>query len=49
MQTAKGDGMQLMDQHLSEMLKAKIITGEEAYRCCVDKKAFEQYMPKEPR
>ena len=49
MQTAKGDGMQLMDQHLMEMLKAKLITGEEAYRCCVDKKAFEQYMPKEPR
>ena len=46
MQTAKGDGMQLMDQHILDMLNAKLINGDEAYRCCVDKKAFEQYLPK---
>jgi twitching motility protein PilT len=46
MQTAKGDGMQLMDQHILDMLNAKLINADEAYRCCVDKKAFEQYLPK---
>ena len=46
MQTAKGDGMQLMDQHILEMLNSKLINCDEAYRCCVDKKAFEQYLPK---
>lgn len=48
MQTAKGDGMQLMDQHILEQLKAKTISPEEAYRCCQDKKAFEQFLPKKP-
>ena len=46
MQTAKGDGMQLMDQHILELLKAKHISGEEAYRCSIDKKTFEPYLPK---
>jgi len=45
MQTAKGDGMQLMDQHIMELLKAKHISGEEAYRCAQDKKAFQPYLP----
>ena len=48
MQTAKGDGMQLMDQHLMDLLKARHISGEEAYRCAIDKKAFEQYLPAQP-
>jgi len=47
MQTAKGDGMQLMDQHVLDLLKAKVITPEEAHRCCNDKKAFEQFLPKQ--
>jgi len=38
--------LQLMDQHILDMLNSKLINGDEAYRCCVDKKAFEQYLPK---
>ena len=45
MQTAKKDGMQLMDQHLLDLLKTKMVNPEEAYRCAVDKKQFEQYLP----
>lgn len=45
MQTAKKDGMQLMDQHLLDLLKTKKVNPEEAYRCAVDKKQFEQYLP----
>ncbi len=33
MQTAKGEGMQMMDQHILELLKSKHINAEEAYRC----------------
>src|SRR5512137_1885073 len=44
-QTAKKDGMQLMDQHLLDLLKTKQINPEEAYRCAIDKKQFEQYLP----
>lgn len=43
-QTAKKDGMQLMDQHLLDLLKTKQVNPEEAYRCAVDKKQFEQYL-----
>jgi len=49
MQTAKGDGMQLMDQHLMDLLKARHIGGEEAYRCSIDKKLFEQFLPGQQR
>jgi twitching motility protein PilT len=45
MQTARKDGMQLMDQHILDLLKTKRITPEEAYRCCSDKRQFEQYLP----
>jgi hypothetical protein len=31
------------------LLKTKQINGEEAYRCCLDKKAFEQYLPAQKR
>jgi twitching motility protein PilT len=44
-QTAKKDGMQLMDQHILDLLKTKTIGPEEAYRCAQDKKMFEQYLP----
>ena len=44
-QTAKKDGMQLMDQHLLDLLKTKRVNPEEAYRCATDKKQFEQYLP----
>lgn len=44
MQTAKKDGMQLLDQHLLDLLKTKRVNPEEAYRCAVDKKQFEQYL-----
>ena len=46
MQTARSDSMQLMDQHIQELLKAKHISGEEACRCALDKKAFEPYLSK---
>lgn len=44
MQTAKKDGMQLMDQHLLDLLKTKKVNPQEAYRCAIDKKQFEQYL-----
>ncbi len=47
MQTAKKDGMQLMDQHLLDLLKTKKVNPEEAYRCAIDKKQFEQYLPQD--
>ncbi len=47
MQTAKGEGMQLMDQRILELLKEQKITPEEAYRCAVEKRSFEQYLPKQ--
>jgi twitching motility protein PilT len=40
MQTAKGDGMQLMDQHILELLKSKHISGEEATVVRLIKKPF---------
>jgi twitching motility protein PilT len=46
-QTARRDGMQLMDQHLLDLLKMKRIDAEEAYRCAIDKKQFEQYLPRQ--
>ncbi len=46
MQTAKGDGMQLMDQRLMELLKEKKVSPEEAHRCAVEKRTFEQFLPK---
>jgi twitching motility protein PilT len=45
MQTARKDGMQLMDQHILDLLKTKQISPEEAYRCCNDKKQFEAHLP----
>jgi len=45
MQTARRDGMQLMDQHILDLLKTKQISPEEAYRCCSDKKQFESHLP----
>jgi twitching motility protein PilT len=44
-QTARKDGMQLMDQHLLDLLKTKRVTPEEAYRCAHEKRQFEQYLP----
>ena len=47
-QTAKKDGMQQMDQHLMELLKGEKINADEAYRCAIDKKQFEPFLPKDP-
>jgi len=47
-QTARKDGMQLMDQHLLDLLKTKRILPEEAYRCAQEKKQFEQYLSESP-
>jgi twitching motility protein PilT len=40
-QTGRGEGMQLMDQALMELLDAKKIDGEEAYRFSANKSLFE--------
>ena len=47
MQTGKGDGMQLMDQHLMSLLEKKTVTATEAYKCANDKKTFEPMRQKE--
>jgi twitching motility protein PilT len=47
-QTARKDGMQLMDQHILDLLKTKKILPDEAYRCAQDKKQFEQYLAEKP-
>jgi len=44
MQTAKKDGMQLMDQNILDLMKMKRVTPEEAYRCAQDKKMFEPHL-----
>jgi twitching motility protein PilT len=43
-QTGRKDGMQLMDQHILDLLKTRKILPEEACRCAQDKKQFEQYL-----
>ncbi len=45
-QTARKDGMQLMDSHLQNLLDEGKITVQEAYRCAVDKRSFEARLPK---
>jgi twitching motility protein PilT len=46
MQTSKQMGMQTMDQSLTDLMKSRKITPEEAYRRAFDKKSFEQYKPR---
>ncbi len=46
-QTARGEGMQLMDSHLMSMLDEGKITATEAHRCAVDKRTFESRLPKD--
>lgn len=48
LQTGRGDGMQMMDQCLMELLKAKTVTPDEAYRCAVEKRTFEQFLAHKP-
>ncbi len=47
MQTSKQAGMQTMDQSLMDLVKSRKISPQEAYRRAFDKKAFEQYKPRE--
>jgi twitching motility protein PilT len=47
-QTAKKDGMQLMDQNILDLMKMKRVTPEEAHRCALDKKQFEQHLSQPP-
>lgn len=44
-QTSRKDGMQLMDQNILDLLKTRRVSPDEAYRCAIDKKQFEQYLP----
>lgn len=46
-QTAKNEGMQAMDAHLTELLNTRKISVEEAYRCANDKRTFEEKLPKD--
>ncbi|NOZ68698.1 MAG: type IV pilus twitching motility protein PilT [Deferribacteres bacterium] len=46
MQTAKGEGMQLMDQAIMEFLMQKKISPEEAYLKANDKNAFQRFLKK---
>ncbi len=45
-QTARKEGMQLMDTHLMSLLDEGKVTVEEAYRCAVEKRNFEAKLPK---
>ncbi|HTP64689.1 MAG TPA: type IV pilus twitching motility protein PilT [Geobacteraceae bacterium] len=47
-QTGRKDGMQLMDQHILDLLKTRRILPEEAHRCALEKKQFEQYLEERP-
>lgn len=47
MQTSKQLGMQTMDQSLMDLVKSRKISPQEAYRRAFDKKAFEQYKPRD--
>lgn len=47
MQTSKQMGMQTMDQSLMDLVKQRKISPQEAYRRAFDKKAFEQYKPRD--
>lgn len=47
MQTSKQAGMQTMDQALMDLVKQRKISPQEAYRRAHDKKAFEQYKPRD--
>ncbi len=44
-QTGKRDGMQLLDGHLQELLKAGKVTAEEAHRCALNKSQFATNLP----
>ena len=43
-QMSKGEGMQLLDQSIMELLMTKVISPEEAYVKANDKKTFERFM-----
>jgi twitching motility protein PilT len=43
-QTGRREGMQTMDQAILELLRAKRITAQEAYRKAVDKETYRQYL-----
>ena len=47
MQTSTQQGMQTMDQALMDLVKSRKISPQEAYRRAFDKKAFEQYKPRD--
>lgn len=43
-QTGKGEGMQLMDQSIMDLLMQKVISPDEAYLKANDKKTFERFL-----
>lgn len=48
MQASKKEGMQTMDGSIMELVQKKIITPEEAYRKCFEKKTFEHLLAVKP-
>ena len=48
-QTAKKDGMQLLDQHILEFLMSGRITAEEAYMKANNKQAFREHLKQQPQ
>lgn len=43
----RGEGMQMMDQHILELLKAGKIAPEEALRCAAGKRTYEPLLPRQ--
>jgi twitching motility protein PilT len=43
-QTGRREGMQTMDQAILELLRAKRVTSQEAYRKAIDKETYRQYL-----
>ena len=48
-QTAKKDGMQLLDQHILEFLMSGRVTPEEAYMKANNKQAFREHLKQQPQ
>jgi len=48
MQTGKKYGMQVLDDHLDELVKRRQISPEDAYTNCIEKPRFLKYLKKAP-
>ena len=48
MQTGKKFGMQMLDDHLEELLRKRQFSIEDAYTNCIEKSKFVRYLKKAP-